>query len=237
MSDGLDTVLELQGFDLPTLKAFYTGTISLAIDHFKDREGLEHLDVDVSGSGDVQRNREEHVLDWNAHTIRNPVYGPIKSKSRRIKLLSMRGLKLCKMIRQSDGWAADAVENGVIEVHTECVGPDSRKSWTCDEVSENRRHNFQLRVLVWLNDHQIWGITDIGGERRFVRHSRFTCPMANPVFTRMTYDYGTPRVDIFSDASLLNFAIRRSLCKVFIGPRRTHHTQQKYTSINTVSHL
>lgn len=44
--------------------------------------------------------------------------------------------------------------------------------------------------IVIYSFQQTWGIEELGGERRYVRHVKFTGPKAEDIELRMVYDYG-----------------------------------------------
>ncbi|KIY45755.1 hypothetical protein FISHEDRAFT_60894 [Fistulina hepatica ATCC 64428] len=112
-----------------------------------------------------QGNADERDLNWTEKATNHPAFGHIVGKARRIKLeeLDVPFLK--------EGWTSDTLENGVINWY---VQSDPTKGDT-----------------VWITN-QTWGIEEIDGVRRYVRHVKFTGPKGEDIESKMVYDYAGP---------------------------------------------
>lgn len=52
-------------------------TITLYVKHYKDDEGVEHIDIEQIGSGGFKGNNEKRALDWVSRENDDPVFGPV----------------------------------------------------------------------------------------------------------------------------------------------------------------
>lgn len=107
----------------------------------------------------VAGNSEDRKLHWEETKSNDPVYGAVISKARRVKPDEL-DISFLK-----EGWSDDTKEHGVVEIH---VRSDTAKSWT---------------------ENQTWGVKVVNGERRYVRHVKFTGPKGEDVQIEMVYDY------------------------------------------------
>lgn len=161
-----DEILSLQGISWLTRKAINLGTVSLTVAHYKDASGIEHVDIDQTAfSSGVLSTREERTLSWIEKSRVDPVFGAVTGKSRRTKvdMLESEFLKT--------GWSADTVQHGLIQSYTESDTAKSGTSWTAN---------------------QTWGMQEVDGQRRYVRHVKFTGPKEEDVECRLVYDYVGP---------------------------------------------
>ncbi|KAJ7917695.1 hypothetical protein B0H13DRAFT_2322218 [Mycena leptocephala] len=128
-SDASDKILEGQGVGYLKRKALNFAGATLLIRHYKDAEGVEHMEVHRCAKG---RNR---VLTWTERTIDHPLFGSIVAKSRRAKLEDLDDEHLKK------GWTADTIECGLIEGHVSGKDWKSVQIWGIEEFNGERRHS------------------------------------------------------------------------------------------------
>ncbi|KAF9037076.1 hypothetical protein BJ165DRAFT_574715 [Panaeolus papilionaceus] len=165
LSDPTDTILSLQGVGWFKRKAINIGTVTLSIKHYKDSSDVERIDIDQTITGGIPGTSEVRILDWQEKEHEDHVFGNFIAKSRRVKVdeLDVPFLKT--------GWTADTVEHGLIQTHGESNTPKSGAVW----------------IAI-----QTWGVEEIEGERRYVRHVKFTGPKAEDIEAKLIYDYLGP---------------------------------------------
>ncbi|KAJ7115155.1 hypothetical protein C8R44DRAFT_628951, partial [Mycena epipterygia] len=132
-ADALDKMLEYQGIGLLKRKAVGFATVTLCLNHYKDADGVEHLDIEAIG---VDRFSETHVLTWAETTIESPLLGSIVCKMRRIKAEELDDEYL------KTGWTADTIDHSLIQSEGQGAGSVKR---TCiqvriEEINGERRH-------------------------------------------------------------------------------------------------
>ncbi|KAH9486607.1 hypothetical protein JR316_0000672 [Psilocybe cubensis] len=168
-----DTILQLQGVSWLKRKAISIGTITLAIKHYKDEDGVEHIDIDQTLTGGIPGTRETRTLWWKERQNEDHLFGAVIGKSRRVKAEELDIPFL------QGPWTADTLEHGLIQSYVESDTPKSGTTWIAN---------------------QTWGIEEIDGERRYVRHVKFTGPKAEDIEAKLVYDY--------APAPLFNIDIR-----------------------------
>ena len=52
-------------------------TITLYIDHYNDDTGVEHVDIQQTGTGGFKGGPENRTLTWENHAVEDPLYGPV----------------------------------------------------------------------------------------------------------------------------------------------------------------
>jgi hypothetical protein len=124
----MDDVLRLQGVGWLTRKAIGLATIYLTIKHYKDSDGVEHIDVDQTATGGVHPTREERTLTWTEREHDDDLFGPVIGKSRRVKAddLDIPFLK--------EGWTSDTYDHGIIESFAKSDTPKSHTTWVAKQV-------------------------------------------------------------------------------------------------------
>ena len=122
-------MLELQGVSWLMRKAIQMSTISLSVKHYKDDNGVEHIDIEQTLSGGIPGTSERRILDWIYREHEDHVFGALLGKSRRSKVEDITEPFLKK------DWLPDTKENGVIEAHVESDTPKSNMVWTVTQVS------------------------------------------------------------------------------------------------------
>ncbi|KII93794.1 hypothetical protein PLICRDRAFT_405412 [Plicaturopsis crispa FD-325 SS-3] len=165
LGDSTDEILTQQGVGWLKRKAISMGSLTLAIKHYKDENGVEHIDVDQTLTGGIPGTSEIRVLTWEPREHEDHIFGPVVGKSRRVKLDEVETEFLKK------GWLPDVAEHGAINSYVES---DTKKSGT-----------------TWIVD-QTWGFEEINGERHYTRHVHFTGPKGQTIEARLVYDYIGP---------------------------------------------
>jgi len=165
LSDSTDEILRLQGIGWFKRKLIGAGTVSLEIKHYKGDDGVERIDIDQTLSPGGIQSREERVLDWTERSKEDSLFGHIIGRSRRTRLEEIEDDYL------RTGWTADSIEHGFIQSY---VVSDVSKSGT-----------------TWIVN-QIWGMEEIEGLRRYVRHVFFTGPGGEEIRGRLVYNYSGP---------------------------------------------
>lgn len=81
-------------------------SVSLSIKHYKDTDGVEHIEIEQGGVG--KPNIEKRILIWKESEHETLLFGSMIVKSRRAMLneLDVPYLK--------EGWTTDTDEHGVI---------------------------------------------------------------------------------------------------------------------------
>lgn len=153
----------MQGVTWISRTAISYATVTLYANHYKDENGIEHVDTDQTLTGGVPGTTEERILDWTPRDHYDYVFGAVTGKSRRLKVDEIED----KFLR--DGWLPDTQEHGVICSWIESDRERSGYSWT---------------------SYEVWGFEEIQGERHYTRHIRFTeKPGGKVVYARLVYDY------------------------------------------------
>lgn len=77
LSDDSDEILRLQGISWWMRKVIANITLTLYIKHYKDDDGVEHIDIRQVGTGGFEGNKEDRMLDWTDRATEDPVFGPV----------------------------------------------------------------------------------------------------------------------------------------------------------------
>ncbi|KAJ3490554.1 hypothetical protein NLI96_g1342 [Meripilus lineatus] len=162
LSDDTDEILSLQGVGWLTRKALKAANATLSIKHYTDETGVERIDIETTLTGGLAGSNETRILDWQEHKKADGIFGPAIGKSRKIPLNQVTEAYL------KEGWASDANEAGVLNVHAQSDTGKTSKTWTSE---------------------QIWGVQEIGGVKRFARRIYFIGPKGEQVTARVVYDY------------------------------------------------
>ncbi|KAJ7076569.1 hypothetical protein B0H15DRAFT_593587 [Mycena belliarum] len=165
LSGETDRILMLQGVGWLKRKAISIGTVTLAVKHYKDADGVEHVDIDQTITGGIPGTREERTLDWTERPHEDSLFGAVAGKSRRVQVSELEEEFLKK------DWTADTLEHGVIQSYVYSDTPKSGTTWIAN---------------------QTWGMEDLNGERRYTRHLKFTGPQGEDIESRLVYDYLGP---------------------------------------------
>jgi hypothetical protein len=133
LSDETDEILRLQGVSWFTRRAISLATITLYVRHYKDDDGIEHIDIDQKLTG-IPGTSEYRILDWTLREHEDYLFGPVIGKSRRAKLDEIEN----EFLR--DGWLPDTVESGVINSYVKSDTPKSSTSWIVEQVCQPFQH-------------------------------------------------------------------------------------------------
>jgi len=165
LSDDTDGILSMQGVSWINRTAISYGIITLYVKHYKDENGVEHIDSDQTLTR-IPGTTENRILDWTTREHYDYLFGAVVGKSTRRNVGDIEDDYL------KGGWLPDTLEHGVIASWIESDTKKSGYSWTSDEV---------------------WGFEEVKGERHYTRHIRFTeKPGGKVVQARIVYDYYSP---------------------------------------------
>jgi hypothetical protein len=128
LSDDIDPILSMQGVTWFNRTAISYAAISLYVNHYKDENGVEHIDTDQRLTGGLPGTIENRILDWTPRGHHDYVFGAIIGKSRRLKVAEIDDHFL------KDGWLSDTQEHGVICSRIESDEDKSGYSWSSYEV-------------------------------------------------------------------------------------------------------
>ena len=123
-----EEILVLQGVSWWMRKAIMYGTITLDVKHYKDREAIEHIDIDQTITGGIPGTTEKRTLWWKEAATKDPVFGNVIGKSRRTKIDVLRDEFLKR------NWTQDTLEYGVVQSYVESDTPKSGTTWVADQV-------------------------------------------------------------------------------------------------------
>jgi len=163
----MDLILQKQGVGWFTRRAISWSTITVYIKHYKDDDGVEHIDIQQTLSGGIGGTTEERTLDWVPRTHEDNIFNAVIGKSRRIPVGDIED----EFLRQN--WLPDVTKHGAINSFVESDTPKSKMTWTAD---------------------QVWGFQEFDGERRYARHVKFIGSEDERVDAMMVYDYTGPNV-------------------------------------------
>lgn len=157
-------------------------SVYLSVKHYKDENGIEHIDIDQTVTGGIKGTSEYRVLDWTERPHEDHVFGAVLSKSRRVPLAEVEREWLKK------DWEDESFENGEI-IYT-CAKSDTAKSgrtWSSEQV----RRLAIVSEESLLNKHpfKTWGFEQVNGEKRYTRHVFFEGPKGEVIEIRLVYDY------------------------------------------------
>ena len=82
LSDDTDEILRLQGVSWFTRRAIALSTITLYVRHYKDDDGVEHIDIDQTLTG-IPGTSENRILDWTFREHDDYLFGSVLGKTRR----------------------------------------------------------------------------------------------------------------------------------------------------------
>jgi len=162
LSDPTDKILELQGVSWFKRKIISNSSLTLYIKHYKGEDGVERIDIDQVLSGGMTGSKEERTLDWEPREKNDSTFGHVVGRTKRMSVDEIDNEYL------KQGWLPDTVDTGVIYSYVESDTPKSKTTWTA---------------------RQIWGFEEIDGQRRYVRHVKFTGPKGEDIEARLVYDY------------------------------------------------
>jgi len=162
LSDDTDEILRLQGLSWFTRRAIGLATLTLYVKHYKDDQGVEHIDIDQRLTGGIAGTIENRTLDWEFRVHEDYLFGACLARSRRVKLDEIEHDYL------KNGWLPDTEEHGAIHSYVKSDTPKSGTTWSVE---------------------QIWGFETINDERRYARHLNFIGPKGENIKARLVYDF------------------------------------------------
>ncbi|KAH9922847.1 uncharacterized protein BXZ73DRAFT_51241 [Epithele typhae] len=163
LSDDTDDILRLQGMSWWTRQAIRMATVYLTVRHYKDDNGVEHIDIDQVLTGGIGASNEYRTLDWTERPHDDKIFGSVLSMSRRTPIENVEREWLKK------DWLPETLADGQV------INTIAR---TDPEKNGNK----------WSSE-QTWGFEDIGGGKRYVRHVYFHGPGGEEINVRLVYDY------------------------------------------------
>ncbi|RPD64978.1 hypothetical protein L226DRAFT_541575 [Lentinus tigrinus ALCF2SS1-7] len=163
LSDDSDEILRLQGVGWFTRKAIGMATLYLDVKHYKEDDGIEHIDVAQTITGGIKGTNEHRILDWTEREHEDHIFGAVLSKSRRVTLDDVEREWLKR------DWLDESFADGHI-IYT-CAKSDTAKSGR-----------------TWSSE-QVWGFETVNGEKRYTRHVYFEGPASEIITIRLVYDY------------------------------------------------
>ncbi|THG98369.1 hypothetical protein EW026_g3796 [Hermanssonia centrifuga] len=104
-------------------------------------------------------------LNEDETSVENKLFGPTISKTRRAKPEDLEEIYL------KEGWSEATKEHGIIHILNKSDTEKSKNTWIIEGA---------------------WGIEEVGGEPRYVRHVYFTGPKGEEIRARMVFDYLGP---------------------------------------------
>jgi len=126
--NNFEKILELQGVSWFTRKAIMMSTISLDVKHYKDGEGIEHIDIDQTLTGGIPGSTEKRTLWWKEAPHEDHIFGHVIGKSRRTKIDVLQEEFLKK------NWTQDTLKYGVVQSYVESDTPKSGTTWVANQV-------------------------------------------------------------------------------------------------------
>ena len=130
LSDDTDKILALQGVGWATRKIISKATITLHINHYKDSQGVEHIDIEQTLTGGITASPELRTLDWTPRKVDHSLFGATIGKSRRIPVADIHDGYL------KSGWLPDVSRDGAIEVYAESDKEKNSHTWKSNMVSD-----------------------------------------------------------------------------------------------------
>ncbi len=79
ISDKTDEIFKLQGVNWFTRKIINVATVTLYVKHYKDDEGVEHIDIEQIGTGGIKSDELREVTG-KEQEVNHPVFGPMSKR-------------------------------------------------------------------------------------------------------------------------------------------------------------
>ena len=130
----MDKILTLQGVSWFKRKIITTATITLYIKHYKDKESVEHIDIEQTATGGITATPELRTLDWTLRSVENNIFGPTVGRSRRTPIADVTDEYL------NNGWLSDVSRDGAIEAYAEADKEKNSNTWKSTMVSGSSRY-------------------------------------------------------------------------------------------------
>ena len=157
------------------------------IKHFRER-GREYLEIDEMFHNKNSTMTERYALDGMPLEFNDVCGRPAVSRGWRIRTTDVRD----QFLRR--GWANDSRSHGAIYTRAEgYIQGDLGRRWIEEQVRPMVFHS-QDAMLKAVS--QTMGFQEIGGDRRFVRHIKFTTEKGEVLEARLVYDYCEAGLDV-----------------------------------------
>ena len=161
-------------------------SIYLDVNHYKDDQGVERIDIVQTLTGGMSGTTENRTLDWTEREHEDHLFGPVLSKSRRAALDEIEREWLKK------DWLNESFVDGqIINTTAKSNTAKSGKTWLSEQVNiPARLERFDVSLT---SASQVWGLEQVNGEKRYTRHVYFEGPKGEVITVRLVYDYRKSR--------------------------------------------
>jgi hypothetical protein len=135
LSNDIVPILELQGVPWILRKAIGIASITLHTKHTTDEKGIDHIDIEQTGTAGIKGTTEKRILDSEEREHEDYIFGHVKGRSRWVKLDDLKEEYLKK------GWLPFP-EKGAIESYVERMDESwtATQIWGFEEINGERRH-------------------------------------------------------------------------------------------------
>lgn len=106
-------------------------TVTLYVKHYKDDDGVEHIDIDQRLTGGIPGTTENRILDWTSREHNDRLFGHVLGRSRRVKVDKIEN----EFLR--NGWLPDTVQHGGINSYVESDTPKTGTQWIAEQVCQS----------------------------------------------------------------------------------------------------
>jgi len=170
LSDSAEKIFKEQGVGWITRRRLSTAPIVTAwIRHSRGR-GREYLEIDEMFHKRSSKTTERYALDGMPLEFNDVCGRPAVSRGWRIRTTEIKDQFLKR------GWVNDALSHSAIYTRVEgYINGDLKRRWI---------------------EEQTMGFQDLEGDRRFVRHIKFTTEKGKVVAVRLVYDYCESGLDV-----------------------------------------
>lgn len=187
LSDSTDKIYKEQGVGWIARRKLSTAPIVTAwIKHFRER-GREYLEIDEMFHKRNSATAERYALDGMPLEFNDVCGRPAVSRGWRMRTTEIKD----QFLRR--GWVNDAHSHGAIYTRVEgYVRGDLKRRW----IEEQVRLAAFFCSRLYSSVSQTMGFQEIAGDRRFIRHIKFTTEKGEVVETRLVYDYCESGLDV-----------------------------------------
>ncbi|CCX30157.1 hypothetical protein FPQ18DRAFT_315313 [Pyronema domesticum] len=141
LSEDTSEILTLQNVRWMTRTAIGLATITLDIKHFKDKEGVEHIDIQQTMTGGIKGTEEKRTLDSVERGHKDHIFGNVVGKTKRCKVEEVEDEYL------KTGWETAMVEEGVIDSYVVNKEVDwvAHQIWGFEIINGEKRYVRHVR--------------------------------------------------------------------------------------------
>ena len=122
--------MALQGIGWLLRKIIKLATITHRIKHYKDAEGAERIDVELTVTGGISAPPEHRILNWTQYNMDHNIFGAVAFRNRRIPIAEVADEYL------KSGWLPDVSRDGAIQSYGEADEEKNSYRWKCDTVNK-----------------------------------------------------------------------------------------------------